>query len=759
MRPRTNWLASASLAVMAAAMLPTNAKAQNADATAPSSRPIILDTLLVSASKAEARTVGGSVTFIGPEELEKFSYSDVNRVLRQAPGVYIQEEEGFGLRPNIGIRGSGSDRSSKISIMEDGVLVAPAPYSAPAAYYFPHTGRLSAFEVTKGASSIKYGPSTIGGAINMLSTQVPETGNAIGGKLDVIGGEFGTLRVHGVAGGFIETGGPVDVGLMVETLNDRSEGFKNLDGGNGRDTGFRIQDYVGKLVLRTSDDVKTSQSLEFKVQYSDEDSDETYLGLTLDDFNQTPFRRYRGSQVDNMKVNHTTLQATHRIDLTEMFDLTTTAYYTKTKRAWFKLNDVVDPVNGRVSISNLLANPGANPGAMAAIIGAPGFVSANNALRVRNNNREYYTKGVQSVLGTEFDLGPTSHRLEVSARYHEDEEDRFQEQDEFRMDNGTMVLTNKGAPGSQANRVGEAKAWAFYAQDTVNWGPLTIKPGVRFETIKLTRTDFAGTDPNRLAPTSVRKNTIDVWVPGISATYDLTPELQVLGGVHKGFSSPAPGSTAEAETSVNYEAGGRFSRGAFYADVIGFYNDYANLVGTCTISTGGSCTVGQQFDGGEARVRGVEVSAGYNAGTALGMDIGIPLSIAYTHTDSEFQSSFVSQFGPWGNVSEGDEFPFVPQNTVTLNAGLEGETWRVSSTLNYVSEARNTAGSGPIAANDLIDARTLIDISGEIDIADGVSLFGAVENLTDKVYNVAFRPAGARPGKPRTALGGIKVTF
>ena len=40
-----------------------------------------------------------------------------------------------------------------------------------------------------------------------------------------------------------------------------------------------------------------------------------------------------------------------------------------------------------------------------------------------------------------------------------------------------------------------------------------------------------------------------------------------------------------------------------------------------------------------------------------------------------------------------------------------------------------------------------------------MSLIGIVENLTDEVYNVSFDPAGARPGKPRTILGGVRFTF
>ena len=39
------------------------------------------------------------------------------------------------------------------------------------------------------------------------------------------------------------------------------------------------------------------------------------------------------------------------------------------------------------------------------------------------------------------------------------------------------------------------------------------------------------------------------------------------------------------------------------------------------------------------------------------------------------------------------------------------------------------------------------------------SLFASVQNLTDEEYNVAFRPAGARPGAPRTILAGVKLEF
>ena len=134
---------------------------------------IIINSNLIFGNKYVASNRTGSAYFISPKELKKFSFTDINRALRTVPGVNIYEEDGFGLRPNISLRGTSPERSSKITMMEDGVLIAPAPYSASSAYYFPTIARMEAVEVLKGSSQIQYGPFTTGGAINMISNQIP----------------------------------------------------------------------------------------------------------------------------------------------------------------------------------------------------------------------------------------------------------------------------------------------------------------------------------------------------------------------------------------------------------------------------------------------------------------------------------------------------------------------------------------------------------------------------------------------------------
>jgi len=709
--------------------------------------------MTVTADKIDALEIGGSVHVLDAADISRFAYGDVNRLLRQVPGVNIQEEDGFGLRPNIGIRGSGSDRSARVAVMEDGILIAPAPYAAPAAYYFPHVARIAGAEISKGPAAIKYGPMTVGGAINLSSTAIPDS---LGGYAELLGGNFDGRRAHGWVGGWMPVNGELEVGALAEGLHEHSDGFKKID--IGGDTGFEVRDIVLKLGLRTVD---RRHAVEFKYQDYDENSNETYLGLTLADFQASPYRRYNGSQADRMDVRHQTYQLTHRLEATENITLTTTAYRNDTARAWYKLNDVRNGANTAwVPISTVVANPTANAAEMAELIGAQGFSGlAAGALRIRNNNRVYQATGVQSVITAKFATAALDHSLEVSARYHEDSEDRFQQDDRYRMVNGTMVLASAGAPGSQDNRLGEADAWAFFIRDTIEVGDLTVVPGLRYETIDLKQTRWASTDPNRTGATTIARSNVDVWIPGASMAWKIMPEVRLIAGVHRGFASPGPGSTAQAETSWNYETGLKLGDGGWTGELIGYFNDYSNLVGTCTASTGGSCTIGDQFNGGNVHVKGIEATATYTFGETGGGGFAFPLSLSYTLSDGSFRTNFISGYEPWGNVIAGDALPYLPRHQLTLNAGVEISRARFSTTLNWVSAARARAGQGAVAATDRIDDRVLVDISAEADVFGPVSVFGSVQNLFDKTYNVAFSPAGARPGAPRMVLAGVRAKF
>ena len=100
--------------------------------------PVELESITITAQTRRASEhISGAGLVLKQKAILAFDQTDANTVLQSQPGVYGQQEDGWGLRMNIGIRGTGTLRSSRITLMEDGVLTAPAPYSAPEAYYTP----------------------------------------------------------------------------------------------------------------------------------------------------------------------------------------------------------------------------------------------------------------------------------------------------------------------------------------------------------------------------------------------------------------------------------------------------------------------------------------------------------------------------------------------------------------------------------------------------------------------------------------------
>ena len=67
---------------------------------------------------------------------------------------------------------------------------------------------------------------------------------------------------------------------------------------------------MGKFRLNTDYDARVFQSVTLKFQFSEEDSRETYLGLTQEDFDDAPFRRYLASGADLMTTKHRQFQYT-----------------------------------------------------------------------------------------------------------------------------------------------------------------------------------------------------------------------------------------------------------------------------------------------------------------------------------------------------------------------------------------------------------------------------------------------------------------
>lgn len=709
---------------------------------------VVLDRVMVIGDPNRINEIPGSAHYIGEARLAKQSYNDILRVLREVPGVNIQEEDGYGLRPNIGMRGTGVERSSKITLMEDGILMAPAPYVAPAAYYFPTVGRMQSIEVRKGSSQIKHGPYTTGGALNLISTAIPDR---FSGRANLSFGQDQSHNLHTFAGDSYEF-----FGWMIESYQANTKGYKSLDGGGN--TGFDKEDYVAKFRINTGAGQEIYQELLLKLGRANEVSNETYLGLTDADYARSPYRRYAGSQKDLMTTGQEQAIVRYFVRPNEALDFTAAVYRTDFNRNWYKLDRVRASVDGdRVKIGGILKDPSGHAAEYAIITGTTSL--NENALEVKANNRSYYARGVQAIVALRKDDGNTAHNLEIGLRLHEDQIDRFQWVDKYMMDSGAMRLTESGVRGTESNRIETATAFASFAQYKLSVNRWMVTPGIRYENIRIDRKDYGKADPDRSgADPSTRENSVDVWIPGLGVNYRLTSDTGVLAGVHKGFSPPGSKAGTKPEDSIGYELGLRHRRNSLKAEAIVFLNNYDNLLGADLAAAGGTGS-GDLFNGGKAISRGLELELHFDPAAASQQTFSLPVRLAYTYTSASFSSSFESEFDAWGTVTDGDELPYIPRHQCFLNLGLVLGRWGLDLGGKYSGRMRTAPGAGAIPDHNGTDTAFVIDFTAEYRLADGAKVFGGVRNLTDRTYITARRPAGVRPGLPRRLVGGVKTDF
>ncbi len=695
---------------------------------------VIIKGNTILGNKFVAKNRTGAAYYLSTEELAQFDYTDINRALSKISGINFYEEDGFGLRPNISIRGTSPERSSKIAIMEDGILISPAPYSASSAYYFPSVARMQAIEVLKGSSQIQYGPYTTGGAINFVSTEIPEK---FRGKISTSFGSFKTGQTHATIGNSSEK-----FGYMFEILNYNSDGFKSLN--DDLNTGFDINEITSKIkfVPKTPN---IDQSFELKFHTYDEISNETYLGLTETDFQKNPYLRYPGSEKDKMSAEHKQYVLTHELFVNEKIKITSNFYENRFKRNWYKLDDVVHDNNSQ-KISKVISNPSQFSEHLKILSGELDY---ENALKVKANNREYISRGIQTKIDYHwYGKNESFNDLELGIRIHYDEEDRFQWEDIYNINNGFMALESYGEKGSQGNRISFANSFASYIMYKYKFKGLTISPGLRYESIKLGRDDFGKSNPLRnIENLSTRENKVSVLIPGLGFNYTFSNNLSVFGGIHKGYSPPGSSDGQKAEESVNSELGIRFSTKKLNGEIIAYRNDYSNLLGNDLAATGGFGEM-DPFNAGKALVNGFEV--------LLNTSISkyIPISFSYTLTDAKFLTSFGSTQDIWGEVNNGDQIPYIPKHQFSSSL-----SYRISKLDINLNASYNGKFSTLANGTEEISSYLILDLSMKYRIKKDIFLKSKILNLLDKKYAVSKAPAGLRPGHPFGVYTGIEYKF
>jgi Fe(3+) dicitrate transport protein len=673
----------------------------------------------IAGSHERLRRLPGSVDIVDRETLEKSRVMTTNDALRKVAGVHVRDEEGFGLRPNIGIRGLNPTRANKVLLLEDGILLTYAPYGDNATYYHPPIDRFERIEVLKGGAQIAYGPQTIAGAINYVTPKPPAQK---AGSLILTGGNRDYFNGHGSYGATVGR-----TGFLIDYMRKQGNGSReNLD--------FKLNDVNGKVVQT----VGAGQTLTLRANYYGEDSNVTYSGLRQDEYLANP--RANPFRNDFFYADRYGASATHAFAVSGDLAMTTHLYWNSFRRHWWRQssnsaqrpNDSADPLCG--TMANLNTTCG-NEGRL----------------------REYSVWGIEPRISVHHRIFGISSETDFGVRAHFEHQDRLQK-------NGTTPTARSGELVESNVRTNDA--YASFVQNSFLFGGWTVTPGIRLEHVRFERT-------NRLANagTGVTGETdLTRVIPGIGVSHTTGEQITVFGGVHRGFAPPRTEDIIsntggvidlDPELSWNYEAGVRSTmRPGVNVDATFFRMDYENQVIPASLAGGVGATL---TNGGATLHQGIELRAQIDTAPIIGSSHDAYLRLAYTYLPvAEFSGTRFSNIPGFGTVSvSGNRLPYAPEQVVSVGVGyargpidLLLEAVRTSD---QFGDDLNTVAPTPDGQRGLLPGYTVWNTAMNYMVARA-TLFLTVKNLRDELF-IVDRTRGILPGSPRLVQMGVRFAF
>jgi len=667
--------------------------------------------------------IPGSVSVLDPGSLRASRVFTTSEALRKVAGVNVRDEEGFGLRPNIGIRGVNPTRSSKVLLLEDGIPLSYAPYGDNASYYHPPIDRFESVEVLKGAGQILYGPATVSGVVNYITPFPPDTPS---GSVTLIGGNRDYLNGHLKWGG--TWGG---TGVLLDFTRKQGEGARE----NQR---FGLSDINMKLVTTLS----PRQSMTLKGNYYGEDSNVTYSGLRDDEYRQNP--RQNPFRNDFFYGDRYGASASHSAFLTNAVTITTNVYGAIFQRHWWRQS----------SNSSQRPNDSSDPA-------CGGMANLNTTCGNEGRLRRYTTWGVEPHLRLTHGLFRIKNEANFGFRMHFENQDRRQE-------NGATPDARTGA--IVESNVRKNQAFSMFVQNRFTSGKLAVTPGARIERINYERTNNLA---NGGAGVTGRTD-LTQTVPGLGIAYSVREDLTVFGGIHRGFAPPRTediinnttgGSVdLDPELSWNYELGlrGRLHSAAGLEATV-FRMDYENQVVPSSLAGGVGALL---TNGGQTLHQGIELAGRFDLGTALGARHNVYFRTAYTYVPvAEFRGTRFSSVPGFPEVSvTGNRLPYAPRHLVTTTLGYlhpPGLDALVEAVYigNQFGDDLNTIVPSPDGQRGLIPAQTTWNATINYPVEPlRTTFFVTIKNLLDRTF-IVDRARGILPGSPRLIQAGMNIHF
>ncbi len=672
----------------------------------------------VVAGEEAARRIPGSVEILNLGLLESSRFLTTGEALRKASGIHVREEEGFSLRPNIGVRGLNPTRSSRVLLLEDGIPLTYAPYGDNASYYHPPVERFERIELLKGAGQIAYGPMTVGGVINYVTPAPPGTSR---GSFLTSAGNRGALNAQGGWGTTI--GG---TGVLVDFMHKQGDGAREH-------ISTEINDVNAKIVSRLA----ARHVLTLRGSYYAEDSNVTYSGLREDEYRADP--RQNPFANDYFYADRYGASATHTFTLRDNLVATTNLYLSNFRRHWWRQssnssqrpNDAADPAcGGMANLSTTCGNEG--------------------------RLRRYVVWGVEPRLRATNTFGRLKTETDLGVRAHFEDQERRQE-------NGDTATARSGLLVENNERRNEA--YSGFVQNRFILGAWSVTPGVRVEHVKYARL-------NRLAGASGATELTEV-IPGIGGAWSAGAGLTLFAGVHRGFTPPrtedlinnTTGGVVDLdpERSWNYEAGFRGRVGAaLFLDAAVFRMDYENQVIPATLAGGVGSTL---TNAGATLHQGLEATARIESAPLTGSPHNVYARAAYTWLPvARFEDVRFSSVPGFRNTPvTGNRLPYAPERMLTAGLGYthaSGFDVNTEAVLlgDQFGDDLNTVEPSADGQRGLLPSYTLWNAAANYPLARSATMFVTVKNLFDRTV-IVDRSRGILPNMPRLVQVGVRVRF
>lgn len=675
---------------------------------------------LLAGSTDSLSEVPGSIDRVNARTLEDARVISFSEALRKVAGVNVRDEEGFGLRPNIGIRGTNPTRSTKVLLLEDGVPLAYAPYGDNASYYHPPIERYESIEVMKGSSQIAFGPQTIAGAINYLT---PNPAARPTFSLALTGGNKSYFN-----GSFMGSGTIHRTGIFAHYTRKQGDGSRE-------NTNSKLNDLIAKIV-QTIDD---RNALTFKFSYYGEDSNVTYSGLTTAEYAANPYAN--PFKNDFFYGDRLGFSAAYTTVFSPNASLTTNAYFNRFSRDWWRQS----------------SNSGQRPNRLNVDPDCLSMANLNTTCGNEGRLRKYETYGLEPRFDFNYSAGKILRgELKAGFRLHWETQNR-------RQLNGDLPTSRTGTASEINYRSNFAQSG--FVQHRFIFGRFAITPGVRLERIEVYR-------ENQLATPIARGRTVvNAVIPGIGVAYSGLAKTTVFAGVHRGFSPPRAEDIIsnaggvidlDPEKSWNYELGIRTAPlTGLQFEATAFRLDYENQIVPASLA-GGSGTL--LTNGGETLQQGFEFSVLAESGAIFRSSHNVYFRGAFTRlTTAKFTGVRFSSVTPTISVT-GNRLPYTPETLATVSIGYsnaKGLNTFVENVFvgDQFADDLNTFNgivngqSGSIAKQNYWNATANYKVERL-----KTTFFVTIKNLTDKTF-IVDRSRGILPSMGRNAQAGVKINF